>query len=818
MKDRDIEKKIKFLEKMFKREKEDFNNKFISNSTKIPDDVKKSLSGLDNEMGEWIKELRKEKFEYYLYKSEKGKVDAREFFLNAKESEEKEIWEKYLDIWDKMMDYDEIAYVSRLFQHRFDYDLVQKKWYPHESNPFQKWAQSQFERIYELWEKYNPLNSEENFEELHSNFQIGETDIYLRTVYSCFQKKIFDALFYKFKVIAEYLACNSSEFKSDDEDSVNEDEVVTWIKELLEFISTEELSSVNKDYGYFIDKSTLEVFKELVKKIYESDLGKEEAIYQFLNILKSHDAFHCDVCDFMEVTTGPEGEGKPQVTLSTSTVPREREQDRQSMVELKKQESYRKGEGITGSIFLAPEDKNFFHVGSDLLEQDYRQSEEQKSHYEKFYEEDLEAGDGKLCNFCAFPIYDDDKNLQYVLRVVNRTASDEPKELHERAWDTSTKLQLHFLTRLVGCLLLCISADLIGKLRESLQLEWMEEQHLRTLIEHLEQVALSKSEDRNLGCTVAILGQNSVKNLEYLKKATNSHIQLSSDIELDEMSDYYDAVESEKCCFIFDDNLKIVEDNELKVFDSKDEMFEALEGFTVNYHDSIAFHVEKGHRVIKIVTRRSFEESGSSEENEYGEIYFCEARGSWAFRDYNKILSDVHPYVNEMEEQDLDKVLELAYCLTAKGLGGLIVVDDTPEKVNYKGGDIKLKDPSHPSVKQDKDLLVSLAKLDGAMIMDKNGSIEEFGATINYKKIEEEGSKTNSNRNSVNHQGELPDEVKNILKTSGHRHKAGVLTSFYRPNALVLVISENRIITALSNLSKKKNIDGEYPQHLCKRF
>lgn len=778
-----LESKRNLLNKMLDYEKQILRGNLIENTVETPKDLKDSLELFGRAGEEWLREIKESKFQF-LFMKWRDPSSAKEKFFKLKENEYN-LWEKYVAFWDKLSEFEEIAYISFLSQLGYEYNTVHSNWYKdlNKSDSFKEWAILCRKNLDKLQENFKLAKFNKKFQELRNQIVAKDSSIYERELYSWIQTAIVEALSYKIELIHQYLTRNQLKFnKLAKKLKVSENEVLSWLSDSFKFYSTKRsFTDMNKHLGYFINGNTAKLLSNLAEKVSEEQLGKEEAILEFMKLIRDSDEFRCDICDFMEVTTT---NGKSQIDLLTSTVKGPRVTDREQMRKLKENQSYKEGVGITGSIFLAPKNKEFFHVGSNCLERDFRQSEKQKSYYEnKYYKGYLKIGKGKLRNFWEFPIYTDRSELQYTLRVVNKADPSDPNKLYNQAWDIPTRLQLCLLIKRFGDILKYISSGLIEIVRKSINLDWIGERKLRDLLNHLQIVPFRMIENRNLGCTIMVVGKVSETKAKEMPHR-DMHLEISNP-ELENMFDYYDALDPDKCCLIFDENLKILS---AKTFENKAYMIGALNEFTERNPASAVFRVDKGYSTIQIY----------QEGNACAEIYFSEAWGQWAFRNYSEIQKDIlsnADYTTTTTKDIVKKVLELAYSLSARGFGALIIVGENFNRIKYDLSRITLKTKELKDINTDMESLISLAKLDGAMLITNDGVIQGVHAKINNDKkmirlIEREKKKEKDN----------PSERISLYDVAGSRHKTGILISMECPKSLVFIVSQNKIITVLSSM------------------
>jgi GAF domain-containing protein len=144
------------------------------------------------------------------------------------------------------------------------------------------------------------------------------------------------------------------------------------------------------------------------------------------------EGFDASVVDFLLLRRRPRVEQLEFLATTAEVTEGERKQ-------LEHEAAYARPVGITGAVLVAQHDHEMFHVGTNLLEDDPRQSPTHRSAYERLY--------GKVRNFWVFPLHMGDE-LVGALRVVNRLDSDG----NVVSWPFLQRRRLVGLTKFVGAL------------------------------------------------------------------------------------------------------------------------------------------------------------------------------------------------------------------------------------------------------------------------------------------------------------------------------------------------------------------------------
>lgn len=769
----------------------------------------------------WENKLRKLrlrlKFKYYVLKS--GNRNARRLLLNDESLRnapkgERHLWMKYTTFWDELEDFEERAYLSRISQH-IDEELVHELWYD-DSKEFRKWTKHCHDKLKRKKEELLSIPLEVTAAEravkkrvltelattdeqayarrlqLPKAMEKGAANTFSVEAQDWLCKGLFDATMCLAEIFHQIVAGNQAQFEGFRGKYFADDLFVAeWMPKIIDFFSRHneklEHAHVSKScdvaFREHIKTRTFETILEKINSAILTKKGKDEIVHDFLNSVKDSSAFRCEVCDFLEVKAIQEkGKVEEKLGLFASTVkgalPKAIEQEmrrspRRVYKELRERDSYGRYEGISGSIFAAPKNRQWFHVGTNCLEKDYRMSEPHKNVYEDKY-------DIKVDNFWLFPIYENQK-LKYVLRVVNKL-DPTLETCAEGGWSYLTRLQLCELARCFGDLLelytgLSSMAGLLESMKNSLlDIEWLSDRTLQNVIKHLMKVAVRKVENRRIGCTIMVVNKEYKKTVRAGKAklgGTESDLDLA-DMELDSIIRYYDAISSRTTCIVVGEDLRCIL---VRSFPSYEGLRDSVQKFTKRYL-AIAFHLLEGTETVQII------EGGVDR----GEIYFNESISEWRFRHYETILSTIYNHVEHIEKKDVvEEVLELATSLSRYGFGALIILGDEPIKwrkgVDYSIQDICLSEEGIGI--DDLTELIYLARKDGATVITTDG-------TLIYTNI-----KINNTTDMKNYKLKEDDFRRKIHDERGTRHKTAVMTSMECKKALVFVVSQNKGITIL---------------------
>lgn len=517
----------------------------------------------------------------------------------------------------------------------------------------------------------------------------------------------------------------------------------------------------------------------------------EEAIMEdFLKALK--DKFNCEVCDYVRVA-----EGGNLIEWQTATVDLDDLSPKMQKLKtkeldniIKERESYKKGEGISGSILLQTDDMGWnlmHHIGSNDVLNDPRQSAEHRN----AYEEDIYPGvlkvDRTIHNFWMFPIFRDGK-LEGAFRVVNKL--DSQGKLEVGGWPYFARIELSFIALWFSEFLRAIKGldlrkedilysfalgKVVDEIRENLELKWIDRKFFLAIVRLLRRIMFKKEEKRTLGCSVIITNKNTPHRLvsqldDY--PLIDLGVTPMKNYSYDELDTFIDVVDPLSGSFVFDNEgtlhriVSLKFKNEAGLLKSGFDVIHAID--SIIEPPSVFILLQRGSRNIVIYKngKRS------------AELYLDERTGEWKGRSVELIRETIRNN-SEINPDALEIVLETALGASQQKIGALLILGDlSKEKFEFKktcqisfSSRTSITDVGTPT-------LLEFAKLDGAIIIDDSGLIKRVCTTINP---------------------ERPVDTLKIFLDRGARHKAAEKICRVEPEALVLVISENGGISILKD-------------------
>ena len=489
-------------------------------------------------------------------------------------------------------------------------------------------------------------------------------------------------------------------------------------------------------------------------------------------------------------------ENKEWIVWRTATVTEEDLSKEMQMLSLEERrrrirhrESYKKGEGISGSILLQANDviwNLWHHTGSNNVLKDPRQSASHRHAYEKEIYPSVLKFDGEIHNFWMFPIFDSGKLIGGV-RVVNKLES--PGNLQVGGWPYLTRIELSLIVAWFSKFLesykekIHKKADLfasnvgesqINELMSKLQTSWIDTQMFSAILKHFQRMIFKREEKRKIGSSVLLIdGTIGDQLLEY--PGIDIYDMSYPYNELDSFADVFSPLLG---MYVFDENGF----NKIALLNFMDENRTA-----VSEYEAIRAITRMHKRAIFIILPRDKQNILFYKEGEKAaELYLAEKIGEWRFRSVEHMRQESLENAEIENKEFIETVLETSLELSSRRLGGLIVLGDLSRdvfrfstKLKCFRGDIVLDKNWTP-------YLFEYAKLDGATVIDKCGRL----------------AYVNTNINPINDTVNLE-----IFCERGARHEAGEKICRLAPQALVVIISENGGISILKN---KKALIEEY--------
>jgi|GEM_PF-4995722 len=545
-------------------------------------------------------------------------------------------------------------------------------------------------------------------------------------------------------------------------------------EETLEWITREAAQSSDiedGDAGQLIRlpvyRSIVRITKEFVAITREPAHEPDAHIESLIAIIK--DEFNCKECDFLSATE--DGRGL-SFTASTASVDPEQRRRLQA-------EEYAFGHGITGSLLLAtPDDREPSCVGTNKLDEDERQSPGHRLAFEGPYE--------KVDNFWVFPIWQRGRLLGG-FRVITRLEAD--RETRAAAgWPLYVRLQLSALARFVSELWEYLGEGPAGRvssraasleatrtaLTTQLAIEEIGPSFLEAIIEHIETVDLMRIEKRRLGVCLGVVSDKgvladlqeyaSLDNNELRREAPKPALSRFDDV-LRWCSRLYNKVAPTYGIFAFSLDGQLLGVYDLRYRSGKVGL-EAVESLS-----------EHGGVTIVLLQRESSSAGIYREGTKKAEYLLHERIGEWRLRVFDDLRNTVHA-ATDLPRRVVTDVMGEVLHLSYQRVGALVVIGhDLRARLDASGFAIDAGLTSMGAGDFE-----NWAKEDGAVLVSEGGIVEMGGCILNVA------------------EDRMPNDIRRRLERAqkGGRHHAAARVSAWCPDALVLVVSENRGITAFA--------------------
>jgi len=545
------------------------------------------------------------------------------------------------------------------------------------------------------------------------------------------------------------------------------------------------LSSEFKDMGshfsfaWGLQKASFEKVSEAISFIIDTvadntSLSEKKLLQAFTESIKV--IFNCELCDYLVVDDNI-------VRLYATS---HKQMESFGLV-LGDSEHYKYGEGITGAVLLGDPSDKFFHVGTNCLAQDDRQSPWHTNAYETFYEQAFQ-------NFWVFPIYKANRMVG-AFRVIDKTGQTD----EEKFWSYDERIQLLYIARWFQKFLnlvqkfsqenfamaeSCIVPDkhqLTTALKKHVS-SWLNSKVIELVVEHLTYVVHRRMEKRRVGCCIIICKSDNLKNLfshmpgyiifnnssDHLKKLNGSNV-------LENVAKSYKVILPTSGAFIFDEELQFCGVREFKnpVRIEDDEKNE-LNRITIECPSSVVFLIERERDSILALHNGKLK----------FEYYLSEYTGEWKCRSFFELLDIIERALRIQEQKEspvkpvIEKVYRAIWWLSYRKIGTMIVIVENETKKNEcmeKGIEF------HSIEKHINELLphtfFDLAMLDGAILMDRNGQVYYGGVQFNHEAV-------------------LSEATRKKLEGKGTRHHQAAIIAHKLSDTIVFTVSENRGIGA----------------------
>ncbi len=616
----------------------------------------------------------------------------------------------------------------------------------------------------------------------------------------------------------------------------------------MEWASCVEKMSLNDDFfdmGDKIDETDLRSAKNVANNFVSevisnySDyrnkneiLSKRSILAIFLkNLIKK---YNFDICDYLVVVDG-------RIVIRDYEIRYLENKENDVLIEntkelsssLEQSETYTSTQGISGSILIPFDEElaNSFHVGTNKLQDDCRQSPYHNSKYLELYGKGtLNDSNYYFHNFWVFPLFDEKDNIFAVFRVINKRDNKNaysPLCKNERAELLNVAKWFQVVMRFIDTMsnysidsvskedivwdnfdtdLNNNSKTKIGNFCNdiaSLKLisddQYESKRMFKLIMEHLIVTANRKIEHRSICCTLYFINSNdecwNPSNLEMLCNKTDT---FGFDLDFDLVSQlyygkhsYYNTVfvyttdQKRKIGYCFQGILRLCLLKKDRVLRS----FLAINALTEKNNNIICFTLDGNSKTIKILYFGK----------EQAQCYLSQSCGKWKIRiieDTKKeLFAKINVHLKKDKPKDLSRVLEsykdivnllfpILIYRSNNNQGAILIFD---YEGNYKnsansnwemGYDININIEDFENFDSDQTYIeefFSYMSLDGATIIESDKTAKKAGVIL----------KTDKNNLTI--------DVKELLNRcgKGSRHTAAACIAKNHKNTLVFVVSEN---------------------------
>jgi hypothetical protein len=420
---------------------------------------------------------------------------------------------------------------------------------------------------------------------------------------------------------------------------------------------------------------------KLMTEFYGKGRDLTTVIRTFLDELKH--LFNCEVCDYLKVESIDPRLRWSVATFNLGDFPRAPELSEQEFQsKLEREESYLRGEGITGSIFLqdpSPDVHVWQHIGSNDVQNDPRAAREKQEHYEQqFYH--LVLKDQIIHNFWTFPLFIENQ-LFGAFRVVNRFADD--GSLKPGGWSYMTRVQLALVavwfSRFLQAILphtlrtseyrdIAERQAKVAALVSSLELGWLDIGVLQTFLGFLARTLNRRVEKRVSGCTIILVKRVAVREfVATLPKYPLLHLMEGTiPGPYDKLDVFLDVVDPLQGAFVFDEKGEFIRLVRLRLStpSSMEGMAALLE--CTRRSGALALVLTRDVRRVRVI------HSGEP----VLELQVSERTGEWQWRDRLDFGRQLGLVARGVPEDVLRIVCSTCFLMSERRWGGMFVIGE----------------------------------------------------------------------------------------------------------------------------------------------
>ena len=527
---------------------------------------------------------------------------------------------------------------------------------------------------------------------------------------------------------------------------------------------------------------SLECSAAFVALLFENVSDENTYLKIFMRFLAKR--FKAYLVDHMKVLNDSDGHKRIEYSVASDETIIKASMEAK-MEEVRLFESYSEGEGISGALLFAESKIPHFHVGSNNLDNDKRQSAE---HLEKF--KDLYGFNIK--NFWAFPYYDEDNNLAGAFRLVNKDDTDENPvwsyderatmlfiiRWFEKQWQGIYK-KIHMLDENT------FSNSTHEKYYNLLGLNWKNKKFFDYLLIHIKTIINKKIENHYINACFAVYPEDSVdifvedKNypqypMQPIFYVGNVMIPFVLDVAspqsvtlntLNDISLLYKTIHPFTAFFLFSSAGNFYGTRQLVLKKDDVPCLNKIYDITKD-NNAVIFFTQGEDKSLRIYMHNAL----------VADYYLSESDGDWRFRlfsKYQSVLKDTNIKHNITKD-----ICEMIFELSHKRIGALIVFQDEEYSVEEKDKHKKMDEDNYIGHKN-KSVLLGWASMDGAVLCTTDGHVKYAGIVLPKS---DKPLKPHINTLINKHQ-------------KGSRHATAAVYSESHPEACVIVVSQNKGIS-----------------------
>jgi len=499
----------------------------------------------------------------------------------------------------------------------------------------------------------------------------------------------------------------------------------------------------SKRFNETLPTKTLETLTEF------SEFSAEDVIKRFIKNFYEYQM--CEVIDVLKYDeVSPPENGKPLNFIHKEW---NVEDSKQSWPE----DSYSKGEGISGSSILLDENSNHRFVGTNWVQFDARTS---KNHLKNH----LESHKRVLNNYWCFPVFIENR-IRYVIRIVNRIT----KNKSPTTWKYEELIGFGFEIRCLETVLNSIKGSGLPFRNSAMSpVLWSQimgildhvkpggriERTIFNSIHYLMRIANCHVEGQKLSISIGLANNPDYGRMNSIISINDIIMPVSLENINTDSPDQRKSVcvfNADTVVHVFDFDGKLSRVQRVSKEASPTKTFQAVTG---SQDVNMLFQVRKS-GVIRFFGYGKF----------YGDMYVSETTGLWQLRDLSTFVQNLTKILTgEIDHAVLTCLANLSFELSELKKGAILVMSTTIP--NFLNDQVDVSSMNkYIDRDEDYEFISSCCGVDGAVVFDAKGCMVHYGVNLPTKKTQNK-----------------PEY--------GMRHNAALAASMAN-NGVVIAISEN---------------------------